>query len=334
MSKISKYFKKIFKKQSKFKIKPQTIIIDISYNCNAACPFCTRQMAAEKICGFMDKKMFYEIMKQVEKIKSIKCVCLAAWGEATMHPDFDEFVDYIKIKKYILSFPTNMSLAHKHFDSLLKADEIMISAEGYDKTTYENLRKNLNFEQTLSNVKKLDELIKEKRDRDEKTPNRTLNFLLTKSSNISGFLNTWEQYVDKIRIGPVLPLITWNNQEEIFSLISSEKLEDEILELKDKIENMYCNQIFNTIVVRYNGKLALCCSDYNSKIDLGNYKNLKQSYFKNKNLNKIRKEFKENNLVTCTNCFQNIGISKDELFKEFPELEIVNKNKVTIYFNR
>ena len=325
---IKKLINKIKNKFIVYYPKPSDIIIDISNICNAQCPFCSRQLSETKRNNLMEASTFYSIMKQLEKIPSIKTISLGAWGEPLAHPKFDEFVDYIKSKGYKIFIPTNFSLANKHFNSLLKCDHILISIEGWDKESYEYLRKNLSFEKTLQNIKDFDNIIKNL----EQKPFREINFLVTKNSNVEKFFDCWKPFVDLIRVAPLLPLITFKKDK--FQFIVNTELKNSMICL-NKLNKNTCMQPFNTIVVRADGNLALCCSDYDSNIDFGNYKNLKKSFFKNKNLLKIRKELKSGNLNICKNCFENFNVDKSSILNEFPILqESINDKKVLIMERR
>ena len=311
---IKDFYKALKSKIKRYKIRPKSVTIDISNRCNAQCPFCSRQ---------------------ISEINTIKQICFAAFGEPLLHPDFDEFTDFVISKGYRLAYPTNMQLADKHFDFLLKATNIMFSIEGYDKETYEKSRVNLNFERTLNNIKEFDRLIREKRARKEKTPNREINCLITKESDIEKYFSLWGEVADIIRVGPILPVLIYDNKAQLPVLKYNENEENITFKLEKNVKNMYCNQIFNNINIRANGELALCCSDYDFNTDFGTYKDLQNSFRNNKNFNKIRKEFKLHQLEYCKNCPQNFEIDLDELFKLKPELTSFQKDpKVIIYSNR
>ena len=306
--------------------KPTQISIDISNFCNAACPFCQRQISTKKLTGFMSKEIFYDILEQVKQIKSIKNFVLACYGEPLMHPDFDEFVDILKSNGYGVSFPTNFSLAHKHFNSLLKVDNIMISIEGHDKENYERLRKNLNFETTLNNLKEFDKLIKERREKGLPTPSREINFIINKKSKIKEFIECYQDYTDLIVVRPMVELFEWDDKTQNIKTLKNESFHKDLFELTHKLKKNPCTMPSYNIFVRPDGKLFLCCSDYDIGLDFGDYKNLLNNWRKNKNLNKIRKALINNKESICSNCFSNYDLPKSEMYKTFPELEEIEKN--------
>lgn len=322
-----KKIKNFLKEQKKYKVKLTQVAIDISNNCNAKCPFCSRQLSKYSQKGFMEKEVFYDIMRQIEKIKSVEMINLGVWGEPLMHPHFDEFARYIKSKGYSLFFPTNFSLADKHFDTLMLADSIMLSIEGWDKESYEFYRKNLNFEKTLENIIEFDKLVKERKEQGLKTPLRDINFLVSKETNVNAFISLWEKYVDLISVRPMFAPFTWNEDKKVIEIMQMPELKSKLLPLKKNNEQMYCIMPFNIAYIRANGKLALCCSDYDIQLDFGDYKNLLHNFKYNKNLNDARKGIR-NNKGICANCFQHMDIPISDMVENLPDLSKFAKTKV------
>jgi len=289
---------------------PSQITIDISGLCNAKCPFCLRQMTDNVPTGLMPKDMFYEIMEQVQRIKSIKTVSLSAYGEAMMHPDFDEFVDYLYDKKYKILVISNMSLANKHFEALLKTHFIIMSIEGYDRETYENFRQGLSFDSVYYNIAQFDKIIREERQNHRHTPSRMANCLLNTKTDIEKYKQTWQELTDVIKVNNMVNPISWNSDENRFCNMKNSCLSDIITDIDDDGKRAVCCEPFKTIVVHPNGKLALCCNDANCSLDFGNYKDIKKSFFHNKNLNKIRKELLKKDVFICKNCKSGIITEK------------------------
>lgn len=305
------------------KVKPFQITIDISGKCNAKCPFCLRQIKGIKNNEFMPKEVFYKIIEQVKEINSIKVISLSAYGEPLLHPNFDEFVSYLHRMNYNILVTTNMSLADKHYDSLLKVSHIMFSLEGWDKSSYEKYRKNLNFEKVYGNIKEFDSIIKIKRQNKEKTPSRAINFLVTKNSQIKEFITLWKPYSDLIHIGLMKNPISWDSQNQCFKQICSSELKQEIIpSLQLKGQNN-CTQPFNVITIQSNGKLRFCCNDYDCSYNLGDYKNIRE-YFKNPYFKLIRKEILNKKLNICKNCFGNSEASLEYLSQYLPEITEIN----------
>jgi MoaA/NifB/PqqE/SkfB family radical SAM enzyme len=321
----------------KAEVLPFQITMDVSAYCNARCPFCPREslpMDPKLLRGFMKKEMFYDIMRQVQEMPSIKTISFGSLGEPLTHPDIDEFVDYTAGLGYRVMFPSNMALAHRHFDTLMKLDNIMLSIEGHDKESYESLRRKLKFDVVYENVKRFDELVREKKAKGERTPLRVLNFIVNRKSNIKAYLDLWGDFADDIRIGPMGNPLAWDKDKNQFISAPIKEMEDDILPLLTRVEDMQCVQPTGIITVRADGKLVLCCSDTGTTLDLGDSANLKESFYHNANLNRIREEFRTKKLHNCENCFQNYGITKDQMMEFLPQLRDIKDERVTVYFNR
>lgn len=297
---------------NQMKLNPTQITIDISGLCNAKCPFCLRQMTDNVPKELMDKGTFYNIIEQVKKIKSIKTVSLSAYGEAMMHPDFDEFIDYLHKEKYKILIITNMSLANQHFEALLKTHFIIMSIEGYDKETYETFRRGLSFEKVYYNMVHFDKIVHQERLNHRHTPSRMANCLLNAKTNIEKYKQTWQDLTDVIKLNNMVNPISWNSDEIRFCNMINSDLSG-IIACNVLSENKtICSEPFKTIVIHPNGRLALCCNDANCSLDFGDYKNIKKSFYHNKNLNRIRKELLQNKVVICKNCKNNIIINNNE----------------------
>lgn len=322
-----------FQKKPKYFLR--AVILDLSHYCNARCPFCPRQILKPELKGFMSRKIFYNSMKQIEKIPSVTQITLAAEGEPLMHPDFDEFVDYIKSKGYFIAFPTNMALADKHFDAMMKCDSIMYSIEGSDKESYEKSRIGCPFEKTLENVKEFRKRVEERRAQGLHVPDTHINYIVTKEASPEEFLKLWQPYVDHIRIDPVMPVVNWNKNEKVIETVIGKNLRDKMLPTSP-VEKKSCIQPFMLTVVKPNGKLGLCCSDYNIGLNFGTYKEIDRNFQHNENLNKIRTEFEAGAPIICSGCPQHIEVKRETLFEYLPKLRGIEEKypNVKIYENR
>lgn len=309
-----------------------TVIMDISGYCNARCPFCPRQVLKPELSGFMSDEVFYTSIKQLENIPTCKSITLAAEGEPLMHPHFDEYVRYLKSKNFIVSLPTNMSLAHKHFDALLECDNVMFSIEGWDKESYEKSRVNLNYETVVDNIKTFSRLVNERRKKGKHTPETSINLIVTKETKVIDFIEQWKDFTDFIRIGPIGPNMDFDPETKSVQPAANDAMKEILLPLENNPVK-YCVQPFTLTLVKANGKMGLCCSDYNITLDFGDYRNIEENFYKNKELRRIRREFSEQSLTTCKNCPQHLMITRAEYEKWLPEIRDIEKRypNVTVY---
>ncbi|MDO8647802.1 MAG: radical SAM protein [Candidatus Diapherotrites archaeon] len=139
---------------------PFTIQIDLTTNCNLKCKMCEHTYWKEKNRNLSLK----EFKKIIDNIPSAALVNLTGRGENLMNPEIFKMIEYAKSKNIYVWFNDNMTLMHeanakKVID--LGLDCIAISFDGATKKTYEHIRNGANFEKTIKNIKRLQELKKE-----------------------------------------------------------------------------------------------------------------------------------------------------------------------------
>jgi radical SAM protein with 4Fe4S-binding SPASM domain len=118
--------------------------------------------------GFMDLELYKKIIDEISVYAHD--ICLSHRGEPLMHPDIFEMIEYAKKKKLYVRLHTNATLLTEEKScKLLESglDLISFSFDGYDKETYERIRVNANFDETLNNIANL---LKLKRERKKKNP--------------------------------------------------------------------------------------------------------------------------------------------------------------------
>jgi organic radical activating enzyme len=130
-------------------LKNPFILIELTSKCNFSCYYCNSKNSIRPK-GFMDEKLFYRIVDQIEAIFPNSTVALHVDGEPTLHPNFQEFVSYLNAKKIPISLATNSSLLK---DSFLALEYDLLT---YLSTSAEELKKRsaIDFDkytETLSN---------------------------------------------------------------------------------------------------------------------------------------------------------------------------------------
>lgn len=327
---MKKTIYKIIRNFIKPSVNLKEVIIDIVGSCNALCPFCPRQMIDNPPKGFMSKEIFYEILEQLEGFPEVKVVRLYAVGEPLLHPNFEEYVNSLHDLGYSIGLSSNMSLAEKHFDTLMKLKNIQFSIEGWDQNTYELYRKGLNYDKVYNNIVLFDKITRERREKGENTPKRSIHLLLTKKTNVKLFLEKWRPYTDTIVITPMYPMPIWDTNLKAFKFSYSSDINDDYLKFEIREDYKFCRYLFNVITLNYKGEIALCCGDFEYKINFGNYRQLKNDFYKNTEINKIRKEFLDQKVYVCKNCNQFLKANSDEIFQYFPELSNIRDENIIV----
>lgn len=277
--------------------RPVELILDITGACNAACPFCSRKhMPLHRRQGYMEQELFNRIIHEAAGI-GIRTLRLYSTGEPLLHPRFDEMVATALAAGLRVVVSTNAQLLDRHIQSLMKVDVLQYSIDGWDKASYERLRKGLSFERVQNNLR----LFYEARSA-QKTlrPQIRINCLLTADTRIEGFLETWSAWVDNIRFSPMLPPVRFNANR--FESMQVEGV-SESLRVHESGENgRWCSYPFHYLTIGFDGKIGLCCTDFAYSLDLGMAQEGLMKVFYSKGFKDIRKEFLKGKLETCRNC--------------------------------
>lgn len=138
---------------------PQRIVLELTNQCNLNCKSCGRNAATFKPTYFDYEwlKLFEPILSKVEE------VTLMGWGEPTVHPHFNKFLEWAfehGLRKY---FCTNGMRLEELFDDIFRyhVDIIAVSLDGYDQETNYTIRRGVNFNKIISQLKRIVEYKKE-----------------------------------------------------------------------------------------------------------------------------------------------------------------------------
>ncbi len=131
--------------------------------CNLKCVMCPQScsdIAFQR--GFMEFALFRKIIDEAKGF--VYDMNLHHSGESLLHPEIIEMIRYAKQAGIYTRMHTNATkLDEKYARGILEAglDFLSFSFDGYEKTTYENIRRGANFEQTLENILRLLHIKKE-----------------------------------------------------------------------------------------------------------------------------------------------------------------------------
>ncbi len=267
-----------------------------TYNvCNLRCVMCPYpDMTREKV--LMSMELFKKVIDDATTNR-IKGVCLNFYNEPLLDPLLFERINYAKSKGLNVMFNSNgCLLTEEKTNALLDSglDSISFSFDAATKETYEKTRVGGDFEKTKSNII---ELIKERNGRGLGKPSVAVYFVAQKDNyqEISKFKSFWKEFADEVHIG-------WVDARR------TEGLLPEDLKLKKSRHIYPCRSIFQRMVVMSNGKVALCCVDYDGSTVLGdlNEQTINEVWNSN-NIKKLRElhlngQGDKMNLCKGTNC--------------------------------
>jgi glycosyltransferase involved in cell wall biosynthesis/pyruvate-formate lyase-activating enzyme len=248
-----------------------------TYNvCNLRCVMCPyRDMTREKV--LMSMELFKKIIDDAAK-SGIREIGLNFYNEPLLDPLLFERIEYAKMKGLKVCFSSNGTILTKEKrDALLDSgiDSITFSFDGATKEVYERVRVGANFEKTRDNIIGL---VKERNRRGLKKPSISMAFVAQKDNyqEVKQFRSFWQEFVDKIGIST-----------EVIDRKAEGLLPDKLKPRVKQRRPYPCRRIFEVMAVMSNGKVALCCVDYDGSIILGDLN--KQTILEVRDSNKCRK---------------------------------------------
>ncbi len=157
-SEFPKYIFKILHNSGYKQIFPYKVIFELSALCNMKCTMCPRNVMRRKE-GLIDFDVFKKIFSEINP----PFVNLSGLGEPLLHPQVFEIIEYCKKNRtYVKIFTNGTLLNNENITKLLSThiDEISISLDGVDKKTYEAIRIGADFDEVISNIKNLINIIR------------------------------------------------------------------------------------------------------------------------------------------------------------------------------
>ena len=298
VNKIYKYinFRFFFEQVSLKKIEtdyPPYLLIEPVSTCNLRCPFCfqtDKTFTKKPFMGTMKLDLFKNIIDQANEL-GVGAITIASRGEPTLHKDLGQMLKYAKSKENIFEVKLNTNatkltedLCNQIFES--EVNQIVISADHYEKKTFEELRKNSNFETIVKNVKLLFET--RKKFKNPLTEIRVSGIDYYKSTNKNIFHDFWIKISDEVTIGNALERWdTYNN-----------KIHQNI--------NDPCENLWDRMYIWFDGKVNPCDADYKSYLSYGNVNEFSlRKLWNNKMIKNIRNKHstnQRNKIDPCNKC--------------------------------
>ena len=277
--------------------RPLKVTIEITNACNSDCIMCPRQSMTRPVKN-MDFELYKKIIDDCGKV-GVKIIQPFNFGEPLMHNRLGEFIRYAKEHtRSRVQISTNAALLNSEkaielLDSGL--DRINIDIDGFTKDTFEKVRKNLDFDRVVENTERFIEL-KKRLNKNIFITVSIINMDET-SGEIVEFKRYWKPRVDRVLD---VEYNTWTGSVEN----RNESINN------SKRFNCPCKMLWDQMVILQDGKVALCCLDYDGKVIVGDMKNESiLNIWNGKILNNLRQkqiELKFDEISTCRACNQYI----------------------------
>ncbi len=294
----------------KINFNPLCVDMEVASICDLACPHCFREYVAtpDKIINI---KFAKDLIDQVAEMK-IPSMKFNWRGEPLLFSKLPEVIDYAKSKGIIDTIiNTNATnLDEKKSIELIKCglDHMIYSFDGGTKETYEQMRpgrfgKNT-FENIYNNIKQFSDL---KNKYSSPFPFTKIQMVLTEQTRkeINQFYQNFTDYVDEVTVtqyserGGKISNLSEKSRDLILDYFNKNNLDIKtpyMVEANGDIlvseKRKPCKQLFQRLMVTYNGKVGMCCVDWGATHNLG-YVN-ESGYASKKDEEKIIESVKKN----------------------------------------
>jgi sulfatase maturation enzyme AslB (radical SAM superfamily) len=228
---------------------PDIVQIESTNLCNAKCVFCPRDEMHRRQ-GVMDFDLFRKIVDECAAL-GITHVRVHNYGEPFLDRQLVEKVRYAKARGIAeVGMISNGSLITEEIArGMIEAglDAINISVDAAGKDVFERTRLNLDYDTVIGNVRNL---VRIRAELGRRRPRLILSFVRQdNSADEQAFIREWSQVADKIHI---TDLHNWAGT------------------LHGRSDVQYpCYRLWQTFTVLWDGRVSLCCADYDGRNVLG-----------------------------------------------------------------
>lgn len=228
---------------------PEIVQIESTNICNAKCVFCPRD-EMERRQGIMDMALFRKIVDECAEL-GIAHLRMHNYGEPFVDRALVEKVRYAKERgiPQVGMISNGSLLTEKAARGMIEAglDAINISVDASGKETFERTRVGLKYDKVIGNIERLLEL---RREAGTTRPKLILSFVRQNNSEDErAFIEHWRHRADKIHI---TDLHNWAGT----------------LHQRSDV-NYPCYRPWLTFTALWDGRVALCCADFDGRTILG-----------------------------------------------------------------
>ena len=229
---------------------PEIVQIEATNICNAKCVFCPRDEMHRRQ-GIMTVELFKKIVDECAEL-GITHVRMHNYGEAFVDRKLVEKVRYAKQKgiQEVGMISNGSLITEPVAKGMIEAglDAINISVDASGKEVFEATRIGLKYDKVIANIERL---LRLRAESGKRRPKLILSFVRqNNSADEQAFIEHWRTIADKIH---VTDLHNWagtlNTESDV---------------------NYPCYRPWLTFTVLWDGRVSLCCADFDGKTILGN----------------------------------------------------------------
>ena len=243
---------------------PPKIMFELTNICNHSCVFCANRNMQRKP-GYMDFSLFQTIAQQARQA-GVKEVALYTTGESLLYPKIAEAVKFSRELgfSYIYLTTNGVLLTPKMSATLLSAglDSLRLSINAGTRDSYRKVHGHDDFEIVLSHLQEYNRL--------RKANGHEKQFLSVSCVLTNMTLNEKEHL--KRLVEPHVDALKWTDVR-----VQGGNMPDMIRDLSTNENDQRnrlkpCGMLWNGMHVDYEGRLSLCCVDFNGDLLMGDIK--------------------------------------------------------------
>jgi hypothetical protein len=228
---------------------PEIVQIESTNLCNAKCVFCPRDDMHRRQ-GIMSVELFRKIVDECVEL-GITHVRMHNYGEAFIDRKLIEKIRYAKQKgiKEVGMISNGSLITEPVARGMIEAglDAINISVDAAGKEVFEATRVGLKYDKVIANIERI---VRLRAETGRRRPKLILSFVRqNNSADEQAFIEHWSKVADKIH---VTDLHNWagtlNTESDV---------------------NYPCYRPWLTFTVLWDGRVSLCCADFDGKTILG-----------------------------------------------------------------
>jgi radical SAM protein with 4Fe4S-binding SPASM domain len=235
---------------------PVRLWVELTSDCNFACVMCPNKDLKGEDRGSMPYDLYTKIIDEASEWAFE--INLAHRGESLLHPRVMDAIRYAGEKKLFTRLHTNGSLlTEEAARGIIQAglDRLSFSFDGYDKQTYEKIRRGGDFEKTTANIIRFLEI---KKEMGSKTPETAIEVIRFKSVTE----NSQAEEAFRRRFDG-LPL-------DNFTMKDLHNWAGEIRTTKPGKHYSVCTFPWNALVIFWDGAVLPCTQDFFGAYVVGN----------------------------------------------------------------
>jgi hypothetical protein len=228
---------------------PEIVQIESTNICNAKCVFCPRDEMHRRQ-GIMTVELFRKIVDECVEL-GITHVRMHNYGEAFIDRQLVEKVRYAKQKgiREVGVISNGSLITEAVARGIIEAglDAINISVDAAGKEVFETTRVGLKYDKVIANIERL---VRIRAESGKRRPKLILSFVRqNNTADEQAFIEHWRAIADKVH---VTDLHNWagtlNTESDV---------------------NYPCYRPWLTFTALWDGRVSLCCADFDGKIILG-----------------------------------------------------------------